>query len=295
MELLAPADFNGAKLVGIFEAGTSAWHEARAYSLGGSEIGTILGLNPWESAVSLWAKKTGRIDNPPLTNWAVRFGQAFEEPILELWQQEHPEYEVFKTGTYQHPLLPYLHANPDALARDRQTGEIIVVEVKTARTSFEALPPHYEAQVRHYLAVMGLQRGVVVAVAGMTWQEFVIERDPFIEQLQIDAACEFMSSVANDTKPTFDGSESTYETVRALHPLIDETEVEIDGGHNLLNLQADYDKALWNLNQAKSEVLELMGRAKYAYIELDGQRIKIATRQARGDGLPYLAVNKKAK
>ena len=188
METYAPEEFNGAKLVGVFENGTSEWHEARAYSIGGSEIGTIMGLNQWESAYALWAKKTGKIDNPPLTNWAVRFGQAFEEPILQLWQQEHPEFEVFTTGTYQDCEHPWLHANPDALARHRQTGEWVVVEVKTARTSFESLPPSYEAQVRHYMMVLKISRAVVVAVAGMTWQEFWVERDEFAEQVQLDQA-----------------------------------------------------------------------------------------------------------
>ena len=49
MALHAPEDFNGAKLLGVFESGTSEWHEARADGIGGSEVGTILGLNPWES------------------------------------------------------------------------------------------------------------------------------------------------------------------------------------------------------------------------------------------------------
>lgn len=293
MELYAPAEFNGAKLVGVFESGTSAWHEARAYSLGGSEIGIILGVNQWESALTLWAKKTGKIEVEPLTNWAVRFGQAFEEPILRLWQEEHPEYEVFTTGTYQHCEFPYLHANPDALARDRQTGEWVIVEVKTARTSFDALPPNYEAQVRHYQAVLGVQRGVVVAVAGMTWQEFWVERDEFIEGMQLDAAKAFMDMVVNDIRPDFDGSDSTYETVRKIHPEIDDEEIEIDGGHLLVLAQIEADKANAKLNEAKSNVMALMGRAKYAYSEIEGNRYLVATRQARKDGLPYLLVNKK--
>lgn len=316
MELHAPAEFNGAKLVGVFESGTSAWHEARAYSLGGSEIGTILGVNQWESALTLWAKKTGKIEVEPLTNWAVRFGQAFENPILELWQQEHPEYELlyrwvdvsdntadgslltvkqksYNMGTYQHCDFPYLHANPDALARDRQTGEWLIVEVKTARTSFEALPPNYEAQVRHYMAVMGIQRSVVVAVAGMTWQEFWVERDEFIEGMQLDAAKAFMDMVVNDIRPDFDGSDSTYETVRKIHPEIDDEEIEIDGGHLLVLAQIEADKANAKLNEAKSNVMALMGRAKYAYSEIEGNRYLVATRQARKDGLPYLLVNKK--
>jgi putative phage-type endonuclease len=292
MKVHAPQDFNGAKLVGVFDSGTSAWHEARAYSLGGSEIGTIMGLNPWESAYALWAKKTGKIDNPPLTNWAVRFGQAFEQPILELWQQEHPEYEVYTTGTYQDCDHEFLHANPDALAQHKETGEWLVVEVKTARTSFEALPPSYEAQVRHYMSVMKIDRSVVVAVAGMTWQEFWVERDEFTEQVQLDQAKKFMSHIINDTKPDFDGAESTYEVVRKLHPDIDETEIEIDGLHQLALAQDEFDAAEAKLRKMKSWVLDLMGKSKHAYTVADGKQIRVASRQARRDGLPYLVVKK---
>jgi putative phage-type endonuclease len=292
MKVHAPQEFNGAKLVGVFESGTSAWHEARAYSLGGSEIGTIMGLNPWESAYALWAKKTGKIENPPLTNWAVRFGQAFEEPILKLWAEEHPEYEVYITGTYQDCDNPWLHANPDALAKHKETGEWLVVEVKTARSSFESLPPTYEAQVRHYMMVMKIQRSVVVAVAGMTWQEFWVDRDEFTEQVQVDQAKRFMSHITNDTKPDYDGAESTYEVIRKLHPLIDDTEIEIDGLHQLITAQQEFDAAEAKFYKMKSWVLDLMGNAKHAYIVADGQQIRLASRQARRDGVPYLVVKK---
>ncbi len=295
MQVYAPETFNGAKLVGVFESGSADWHEARAYSLGGSEIGTIMGLNPWESAYALWAKKTGKIENPPLTNWAVRFGQAFEAPILQLWAEEHPDYEVFTTGTYQACDYDYLHANPDALARHRETGEWVIVEVKTARTSFESLPLTYEAQVRHYQFVLGISTACVVAVAGMTYQEFWVERDEFAEQVQLQQAQKFMSHIINDTKPDFDGAESTYEVVRKMHPLIDEDlEVEIDGLHDLALAQERFDEAERELRLRKSLVLDLMGNAKHAYIELDNkERVRVASRQARGDGVPYLIVRKK--
>jgi putative phage-type endonuclease len=292
MQIHAPENLNGAKLVGVFESGTSAWHEARAYSIGGSEIGTIMGLNPWESAYALWAKKTGKIENPPLTNWAVRFGQAFEQPILELWKQEHPEYDVYTTGTYQDCDNEFLHANPDALAKHKETGEWLIVEVKTARTSFEVLPPNYEAQVRHYMSVLKINRSVVVAVAGMTWQEFWVERDEFTEQVQLDQAKQFMNHIINDTKPDFDGAESTYEVVRKLHPDIDDTEIEIDGLHQLALAQDEFDAAEAKLRKMKSWVLDLMGKSKHAFMTVDDKQIRIASRQARGDGLPYLVVKK---
>jgi len=289
----APQEFNGAKLVGVFDSGSAEWHEAREYSLGGSDIGTCMGLNQWESPFALWAKKTGKIDNPPLTNWAVRFGQAFESPILDLWAEEHPEYEVFTTGTYQHCDYDWLHANPDALAKHRETGEWLVVEVKTARTSMESLPPSYEAQVRHYMMILKIDRAVVVAVAGMTWQEFWVDRDDFTEQVQLDQAKKFIAHIVNDTKPDFDGAESTYEVVRKLHPDIEDTEVEIDGLHYLLEAQDKFDAAEAELRLAKSQVLNEMGKAKHAYIETDGIKHRIASRQARGEGVPYLVINKR--
>ena len=292
MRVHAPKEFNGAKLVGHFESGSDEWHAARADSIGGSEVGTILGLNPWESAYALWAKKTGKIDGSIEENWAIRFGKAFEEPILKLWEEEHPEYELFTTGTYMHPQLPFLHANPDALAKHKQTGEWVVVEVKTARTSLESLPMHYEAQVRHYMAVLDIEKAFVVAVAGMTWQEFRVDRDPFIEDAQITACCRFIKYIDEDKKPDFDGSESTYETVRKLHPLIDETEVEIDGLHLLVNAQAAVNEATRELNYHKSLVLDLMGKAKYGYVTVDGQKIRLVSRQAKNGGTPYLVIKK---
>jgi putative phage-type endonuclease len=286
-----PDEFNEAELVGVFETGTSAWHEAREDGLGGSEIGTVLGLNPYMSAYALWAKKTGKIPEEKVDNWSVRFGNAFEKPLLALWGHEHPEYEVFLTGTYKNPSQPYLRANPDALARHRETGEWVVVEIKTARLGWDATPPAYEAQITHYMDVLGIKRAVIVAIAGWTWEERWYEYDEFLASVQRSAAARFWHNVVNDTKPEFDGAESTYQAVRAMHPDIDtEAEVEIDGGHTLILAAQEFAAAQEKLNKIKSEVLDLMGDAKHAYIEHDGKKIRIASRQARRDGVPYLVL-----
>lgn len=291
-ELHAPDKFNNAKLVGVFEAGTSEWHEAREDSIGGSEISTIMGLNPYESAYALWAKKTGKIPSLVQENWAIRFGKAFEQPILQLWAEEHSDYEVFVTGTYQDSLLPFRHANPDALARHRETGEWIVIEVKTARSTWDSVPDGYYAQVQHYLDVLGLKQAALVAVAGMTWYDIWIDRDDFeIENMRLRSK-EFFEAILNDRKPAWDGSESTYEAVRYQHPEIVDEEVEIEGLHYLSNLQAEHDLLTSKLRQAKSEVLDSMGKAKHAYLEVEGKKIRVASRQARKDGIPYLVVHK---
>jgi putative phage-type endonuclease len=291
-EIYAPEKINNANLIGIFEADSEEWHAARKDSIGGSEISTILGLNPFESPYALWAKKTGKIPSSIEPNWAIRFGKAFEYPILKLWQEEHSEYEIFTTGTYQDSLLPFRHANPDALARNKETGEWIVIEVKTGRQTWEELPAGYYAQVQHYLDVLGLQKAALVAVAGMTWYDFWIERDDFEIEIARQKAIDFQACIFADQRPEWDGSESTYEAVRYQHPQIEDSEVEIEGLENLLTLQREYDLANERLRQCKSEVLDRMGKSKFAYAVIEGKRRKVASRQAKRDGLPYLIVHK---
>jgi putative phage-type endonuclease len=293
MKVHAPQEFNKAKLVGLFESGTSEWHEARADSIGGSEIGTIMGLNPWESAFTLMAKKLGAIENPPIDNWSVRFGQKFEQPILDLFQEEHPDFEIFTTGTYSHPKHPFMHANPDALAK--VDGEWVIVEVKTSKNYWYEIPPQYIQQVRHYMAVMGVQRAVIVGVVNMSWVEHWVDRDEFEEQIIIERATEFYQMMKDGEMPLWDGSESTFETVRKMHPLITDDEVEIEGAVDLVQLQDKVDEAQAELNKAKSQVLDSMGTAKHAFVEYQGERFRIASRQARGMGAPYLVINKKGK
>lgn len=296
MELYAPNEINGALLVGTFEPGSSEWHEARADGIGGSEIGTIMGLNPFESAYALHLKKTGQIPSPQLDSFAVWRGSAYESPLLDYFSKLHPELEIFRTGTYRDKEISYLHANPDALARNRNTGEWWVIEVKTARSYWESgIPPHYAAQVTHYMDILGIPRAYVIGDVGSSWFEGVMLLDGFRADVQRNRAIEFWNGVVNGIEPEWDGSTATYEAVRQLHPEIDDEEVEIDGGHLLPLAQANYEAALENLNRQKSEVLALMGRAKYAYVQFEGERLRIASRQAKKGGTPFLVVTKGSK
>jgi putative phage-type endonuclease len=292
MTLHAPETFNGAKLLGVFESGTSEWHEARADGIGGSEVGTLLGLNPWESPYYLWATKTGQLPPKVLDSFAVKLGVALEPTILDvLLPQAHPDWEIYRTGTYQHPTIPFLHANPDALAK--VNGEWVVVEVKTSRNYWEKTPPAYEAQVRHYMNILGIKRGVIVGLVAMDWVETWVEYDEFEAQVIEQKATEFWKLVQEGTAPDFDGSESTYTAVREMHLDIDGSEVEIDGLHLLPLAQAEFEIAEAKLKQIKSEVLDKMGNAQHAYIDVDGSKVRVASRQARGNGTPFLVVRKK--
>ena len=287
----APEEFNDATLVGVFEDGSEEWLAARRQGIGGSEIGTICGLNPWESAFALWAKRTGQIPDPELTGWSIRFGKAFEEPILGLWAQEHPEYDVYRTGTYM-AVNGFMLANPDALAQHRETGEWVVVEVKTSRGSWREVPAHYEAQVQHYMDVLGLKRAVVVGVVGWDWHESWVDYSEFQADSQRAAAWRFWEHLEEQKRPDWDGSKATYEAVRYMHPEIEDESVWLkDLGWELLEAQERFVAAEADLHEIKAKVLDFMGSAKYGYVmDHQSERQVVAQRQARGQGVPWLVI-----
>jgi putative phage-type endonuclease len=277
-----------AVLLGDFESGSDEWHKLRGEGLGGSEIGTVLGLNPYESAYTLMHKKCGLIPSELTPNWSIRFGRAFEAPILELFKEEHPELDIQTTGTWAHKDHNWMHANPDALYF-AENGEIGIVEIKTARAPWDEVPAAYVAQVMWYMHVFGVKKAYIVAVAGWNWEEHVIEYDEFYAEVMIASATRFMEYVRTQTKPDWDGSESTYQTARMANRGVEESSADIGNLSIQLQVaQANYDTAKNELTKLKSQVLDLMGESRHA---VDGKTGRVvASKQQRKDGIPYLVM-----
>ena len=284
-----------AELVGVFEHDSPEWHGARS-GIGGSDVGAILGLNPWESAFTRWAKKTGKISDQVVDNTAMRLGREFEPAILKMFSENHPELEVFgDCGSWKSLERPWATANPDGMFRDAD-GNWGVVEVKTSRSSWDnGVPPHYRAQVLHYLYVMGLRKAYVVGVVGWDFVEHVIELDDFEIQANLQKIADFWDCVQQDKQPDWDGSANTFETVRRLNPTLDrdeETELGAELGVALVNAANELEKATATLNELKSVTASQMGTARTAFIELNGERFTVATRQNNKSGIPHLIVKR---
>jgi putative phage-type endonuclease len=292
MDVFSPLKINHAELVGVFQDGSEEWHRARSHGIGGSEIGGIMGLSPFSSAYRVWAVKTGRVTEEPVDNWAVKLGKAFEKPILDLWAEQNPDWEVLITGTYRHSLYPWALANLDGLARHRETGELMVLEVKTARNYWDQVPPHYLAQVQWYLWIMGIKRARIIAVAGWDYRDIEVAADEFEQEAMRAAGKRLWECVEGDGEPSWDGSQVTYETLRQLHPNIEDTETELgELGVGLVNAHTRYADALYEFNQYKSATLQAMGRAKFGIVSLDGIPARtVAVRKARAGGIPWLEV-----
>jgi putative phage-type endonuclease len=279
-------ELGDAKLLGDFENDSPEWHELRNEpgAVGGSDIGAIAGLSPWESQITKWAKKTGKISDSFEPSMAMRLGTKLEAPILEIFAEDHPELEIFTTGTWGHKEFEWQRANPDALYR-KPDGTWGIIEVKFSRDYWSEVPQHYRAQVLWYMNVFGIQEAKLVALAGSSYQEFEVEWDSFEATSLIAAAYRFRESVLNETMPDWDGSNSTFETIRAMNPKIEDGEEHLDElGVNYFNALTDYEKAERKLTELKSRVLKAMGGKKRGIVY--GEHA--ISLRARGMGNPYL-------
>jgi len=295
LENLIKHEIGDAVFIGDYESGSQEWLELRKQGIGGSDIGTIIGANPYESAYTLWHKRLGLIPESDLSdNLAVWLGNVLELPILTRFEQLHPELEIFRVGTYRNKKHEFMQANADALFRNKNTGEWGIIEVKTGRNPWDDVPPSYRAQVQWYLSVFGMSKAYIVGFVGYQWEERRIESDSFEAAHLVTEAKRFLNAVKTASKPDWDGSDSTLETTRMMNPNIDGTTIEVgEIGVSLWNAQMRYDEAKAELNAYKSALLDCMGSARYATTTVDGEgTFTVASRISRKEGLPYLVVKK---
>ena len=266
-----------AELLGVFDQDTPEWHEARK-GISGSDIGIIAGKSPWTSPYTLWARKTGQLPDVQ-RNMAMRLGQKFEQPIAELYAEEHPLQTVHSTGTWVSTKNPNWKANPDGII-EFAFGDLGILEIKFSRNYWDKVPESYVMQVQWYMHILGLKRAVIASVTAGEYSEWEIDYDEELMRLTELDVIRFEKHIATNEAPEWDGSQSTYETVRELSPGLTEGETEL--GHlwvNLSNAKANYEDAERVFNAFKSATLAAMDGTKIG--TYDGERV--ITLQARNN------------
>ena len=90
------------------------WLEARKHSVGGSEIGAILGLNRFQTALTVWSNKTGRLPDAE-DNEAMRQGRDLEAYVAERFCELTGKRVKRNNYIMTNDDFPHLHANVDRL------------------------------------------------------------------------------------------------------------------------------------------------------------------------------------
>jgi len=288
MDITQRIKASGGNLIGTHAPGSPEWHAQRANAIGGSDIAPIMNKSPWTSQFTLWAEKTGNL-LPRESTMAMKLGNYFEPAIVHLLGDMHPELIIHDSNwTFAWEYNSAFHANPDAIIEDKE-GRLSILEIKFSRNPMPVLPEHYKLQVLWYMQVTGLHNpAVLCAVAGGEYREFIIEWDESLAKEMIKAAEGFLELVRDNKQPTLDGSESTYETVRAIHPDIKDEEIDLDRAEFQLLVDAIDMQKVWEqqVNLRKSQILQAMQGNKYGRV--DGESVVML--QARGEGKPFLRI-----
>jgi predicted phage-related endonuclease len=274
-----------AKLLGYFAHDSDEWHEARK-GVAGSLIGSLMGHNPWRSAYTAYYEHIGELDRESSgPNIAMKLRTVFEQPIQDLWVEENSEWlTAHNTGTWASATEPRFKANPDAII-EWADGSLGVLEIKFSRNPMNELPPHYKDQVMWYMHVLGLDKGILVAVANGELVEHEIEYDPEYAAELVDKAYEFLTCLDLLEPPAWDGSQSTYETVRLLSESIHDGDIELGELYPQLMRAKDLaEETEQEFTLLKSKVLHLMDGIKVGTYQGD----KVLSLQARGSGSPFI-------
>lgn len=283
-----------AVFVGHAENGSPEWHELRKAGLGGSDIAAVCKVSPWASPWSVWAKKTGNLEETSGSSEAMEWGTRLESVILDKFQEEHNLYLGRNVGTWAHSERPWQLANPDAFYLNENNEPVGIVEVKTARYEDDwanGVPAYYRTQVLWYLQTFGFKHAwVIVLFSGQKYREYEVTLDEFEAEANLAEAEKMWALIQSNTQPEFDGMFATYETIRALHPDIDQEEaVELGDLYlHYYDAQKNVDAATDHLNEMKSRVLDAMGKAKRGLFEDRW----VLTRQSKSGGTPFLVSKK---
>lgn len=197
------------------------WLQMRHKGIGGSDAGTVLGVNKYKNNVQLWEEKTGKVIPEDISDKpAVIFGKQAEAPIRELFNQDFPQYTVdyHEFYMYVNDEHPFIFATLDGEITDDK-GRRGILEIKTTTIQNknqwdeweDKIPDSYYAQLLHQLAATGWDFAILKAYIRyyrdnelrVAIRHFRVERDEVKNDMDylIEKEQAFWKCVETNTKP----------------------------------------------------------------------------------------------
>jgi len=270
------------------------WLEARTKGIGGSDAGTILGVNSYKSAFTLWAERTGLVTDDFKGNEATRLGQQFERPIAEAYAASIADeglvvvaWPVLLQGKHEFQLanVDFLICRPtDANFEMFEVGKVNdhdsvhapagierILEIKTtglagrgnARAwADDRVPDSYFWQGAHYCSVMGGRLPVtfVCLIGGQGLVVRTVYYTPGELDLLVEAEAVFWDNIQTKTEPEVTGGD--LPTLKALYPVSDDAVVEVD--EFTADLVAEYKLEKDSIAEAESRLADLRAQIERA-------------------------------
>ncbi|RLD57004.1 MAG: hypothetical protein DRI97_06310 [Bacteroidetes bacterium] len=186
---------------------TDEWYDFRKRGIGGSEMGTILGINKYDTAVRLFHEKIGTIPARRNDNEAMFWGRTNEENIARVWQYYDGTQDGYVenctngkivrkcrsiNGYIVNPDYPWLFGSLDRLINieggfNLNSGEPLekeaILECKNmsywvSKMWEDGMPIYHLAQIHTYMAILDADYAeIVMLVDGGRLKVEKIDRD----------------------------------------------------------------------------------------------------------------------
>jgi putative phage-type endonuclease len=193
----------------------------RSHFLGGSDIGSIVGVSKYRSAMDVWLEKTGKkVDHED--SFALRFGSFAESFIADEYALLTGEHLINHPNSIAHPVHSFCVGHIDRFVMDQTNLPLLrddgalnakkLLECKTANhysqsewgeTGTDAIPLPYLCQCLWYLGITNLSEiDVAVLLGGSDLGIYTITRDSELETLLFEKAVHFWTEhVQKDMPP----------------------------------------------------------------------------------------------
>lgn len=149
------------------EQGSDAWLLERKLKIGGSEISTVEGFNPFMKLVDLVGQKIGltSFNGNSATRWGNLFEHVSELMFKTLFLKDG--YKIYNTGSIPHKVIKNHAYSPDGLCLMEFNGveKIALLEFKSPSGSAPTskVPKHYLPQVKAGLCTIDIAQIAVFA------------------------------------------------------------------------------------------------------------------------------------
>lgn len=238
------------------------WLKVRQRGMGSSDAAAAVGLNPYQSALELWLRKTGQDehlsqDDPNDDSSPMYWGTLLEHIVAAQYTKRTGRRVRKVNAVLQHPQHPWMLANLDREIVG--SDEVQILECKTAgingsRLWKDGVPEYVQLQVMHQLAVTGKQAAdVAVLLGGQELQIHRIERDETMIAQLITLEQQFWNLVEQKIPPAVDGSDSADKALRALFPQDSEECQDFSTDRSLCTLFEDYLDTKGQAERLKAE------------------------------------------